>query len=505
MPTDDAREPQRDEPLRDETMPKEPTAAAPDHGVYTAEAESARSAAELRAEGKRARAAHPFEELAEFHPVRRDPTEVLAAQNAARLPDLVGLRWRRMAASPFTFYRGSARLMAYDLAEQGATGVDAVICGDAHLGNFGLFASPERKLVFDLNDFDEAAPGPWEWDVRRLVTSVVLGAREAGYDEDAVNRLATSCARAYRRAMRRLSRRSALERYYAVVDDELIADQLHGDPRDAFERAARKARRRTSLQAVNRMTELDVDGVPRFVEEPPVLEHVHGVAADELRAVYRTYRASVRADIRQLIDRHRLVDGARRVVGVGSVGTRCYVLLLLDAADNPLILQVKEAVRSVVEEFAPQGALPVEGGDGPHIDATEPADPRGITGEGAQPHHGRRVVEHQHILQSVSDPFLGWTSARGHDFYVRQFRDMKGSINPAKLGPRGFEEYATGCGLLLARAHAQSGSVHWIAGYLGRQERFDQAIAAWSEAYADQAEADFRRFAASPPWTSAAA
>lgn len=452
-------------------------------GIYstTDEVREHLTAKQQRREGKLARARQPFERLATFHPVDRDPVALLAEQNRTRLPDLIGLRWQRMAASAFTFYRGSARLMAHDLAAQEETGQQIVICGDAHISNFGLFASPERRLVFDLNDFDEAAPGPWEWDVRRLVTSVVLGARDAGFDAAAVSHLALQTAQAYRRAMRKLSRWSALDRYYASVDDATIAAQMHSSSVKAFQRAADKARSRTAVQAVRRMTEPDETGVPRFVEQPPVLQHVTGVTADALRELFHGYLASVRPDLRMLVRSHRLVDGARRVAGVGSVGTRCYVVLLLDANDNPLVLQLKEAGRSVVTEAN-------------RPNASTPETLR------ADEHDGRRVVDHQRILQAVSDPFLGWASVNGHDFYIRQFRDMKGSVNLSRLSPRTFEEYVVACGLLLGRAHAQSRALHWIAGYLGKGVGFDRAMTDWALAYADQVERDFARFVRAAPW-----
>ncbi|WP_051224194.1 DUF2252 domain-containing protein [Pseudoclavibacter soli] len=436
------------------------------------------SADQLRADGKRYRRTVPIDDLGVFAPADRDPSAILDAQNATRLPELVELRRERMSASAFSFYRGSARLMAFDLAHQIDTGQQIVICGDAHISNFGFFASPERRLVFDLNDFDEAAPGPWEWDVRRMITSVVVGARDRGFSADATTHLAMQASQAYRRAMRRLSTLSALDRYYESVDDAGIAAALDASTAPAFTRLVEKARRRTSVQAVDRLTEFDEHGQLQFREEPPVLTHLVDARARGVRELYREYMASAAPDIRLLLQKYRLIDGARRVVGVGSVGTRCFVVLLLDRLDQPLVLQIKEAVESVVTEFN----LPNE---------TTPAT------LGRHGHNGQRVVEHQRILQAVSDPFLGWGSASGHQFYLRQFRDMKGSVDLDRLELRGYEEYVIGCGLLLARAHAQSPAVHWIAGYLTKGVRFDAAMTRWANAYADQVAVDYQRYLAS--------
>lgn len=439
--------------------------------------QSFESAEERRAQGKAYRKELPVEELGRYVRSDRDPVAILKKQDETRLPDLVPLRRERMSASPFTFYRGSARLMAHDLAQQANTGRQVVLCGDAHISNFGFFASPERRLVFDLNDFDEAAPGPWEWDVRRMVASVVLGAKDANYRDEDVQHLAQQTAHAYRIAIRSLSQQSALERYYQSIDEQLIVDRLDASSLPAFQKVAAKARRRTSVQAVTKMTELDENGRLQFREDAPVLTHLIDAPARDLRKLYREYLASASPDIRLLLEKYRLIDGARRVVGVGSVGTRCYVVLLQDAVGQPLVLQIKEAVTSVVTEFnKPNASTP---------DTLQRRE-----------HNGKRVVDHQRILQAVSDPFLGWGSAGGHDFYIRQFRDMKGSIDLSKLNARGFEEYVTGCGLLLARAHSQSPALHWIAGYLTKGAKFDKAMTRWSMAYAEQVDEDYKRFVA---------
>ena len=287
------------------------------------------TAASQRARGKAARRDIPRAAHAVFTPVDRDPVALIEAQNAGRLPELVPLRRERMSVSPFTFYRGSAGLMAHDLARQTVTGVHVVICGDAHLSNFGLYASPERRLVFDVNDFDEAAPGPWEWDVKRLVTSVVLGGTELGLRPTAVREAALACATGYREALGRLVAMDTLERYYVRADAAAIAQALRRPSRDAFEAVKSKARSRTSAQVIGRMTETDAHGRVRFRQEPPILTRPSGSAvATEIEELFERYRGTVRADVALLLSRYALTDIARRVVGVGSVGTRCYVLAL---------------------------------------------------------------------------------------------------------------------------------------------------------------------------------
>ena len=320
-----------------------------------------------------------------FTPVDRDPVALIDAQDAGRLPELVPLRRERMSVSPFTFYRGSAGLMAHDLARQTVTGVHVVICGDAHLSNFGLYASPERRLVFDLNDFDEAAPGPWEWDVKRLVTSVVLGAMELGLRPKRVREAALACATGYRVALGRMVQRDSLERYYVRADAAAIAETLGRASREAFEAVNRKARSRTSAHAVDRMTETDARGRVRFLEQPPILTRPSGSAVEaELEEVFERYRGTIRADVALLLSKFTLTDIARRVVGVGSVGTRCYVLALTCLDGGNLVLQVKQALPSVITmEVTPNETTP---------QVVPPDAPEGL-----------RVMAHQHVLQAVSD------------------------------------------------------------------------------------------------------
>ncbi len=366
--------------------------------------------------------------------------------------------------------------MAHDLARQTVTGVHVVICGDAHLSNFGLYASPERRLVFDVNDFDEAAPGPWEWDVKRLVTSVVLGGMELGLRPRVVREAALACATGYRVALGRMVQMDSLERYYVRADAAAIAKTLRRPSREAFEAVKRKARSRTSAQAIGRMTETDAHGRVRFRQEPPILTRPSGSAVEaELEEVFERYRGTVRADIALLLSKYTLTDIARRVVGVGSVGTRCYVLALTCVDGGNLVLQVKQALPSVITAVVtPNETTP----------RTLPADaPQGL-----------RVMAHQHILQAVSDPFLGHLEVADQQYYVRQFRDMKGSFEISRMSGNQFTEYVTACARQLARAHGQSPLVHWVAGYLGGSVEFDQAVVDWSFAYAQQVATDFAAF-----------
>jgi uncharacterized protein (DUF2252 family) len=400
-------------------------------------------------------------------PAPRDPLGILAAQNATRLPHLVPLRLQRMLTSPFAFYRGTAGIMAADLAAGASTGIDVVSCGDAHISNFGLFASPQRTLVFDLNDFDEAAVSPWEWDVKRLVASVVIGARDAGHGEKQVRRAALATASAYRTGLRDMMKIDALERYYTRVDTDELHPELDSAAQKVLDKATRQARRRTSRAYLEKITRHDDDGTLLIVEDPPVLTHVPETVESEVEALFERYRSTVPADIALLLSHFTLNDVAMRVVGVGSVGTRCYILILSGPAGEPLILQVKEAQPSVLQSFG-----------GATTDVDYASD-------------GHRVVDNQRILQAVSDSFLGYLRFDGRDFYVRQFRDMKGSIDASALPPKEFRTYVSGCGTVLARAHAQSLDAPVVAGYLGGSDEFDEAVVDWSLAYADQSLGDF--------------
>jgi uncharacterized protein (DUF2252 family) len=406
----------------------------------------------------------------------RDPLALLAAQDDTRMPELLPLRYGRMAASPFAFYRGAAAIMAADLAGSPATGLTAQICGDAHLSNFGFFASPERRLVFDLNDFDETLPGPWEWDVKRLAASVEVAGRSRGFTDAERRTAVLGCVRAYRTAMQTFAEQRTLEVWYARADvAELLARSWRSLARRQRKRLGQvvaKSRSRDHLGALARFATTDEDG-PRLVADPPLVVPAHDLpGADELTAdmtaLLDGYRASLPRDRRVLFDQFRLVDIARKVVGVGSVGTRSFMLLLVgrDARD-PLFLQAKEAGASVLEEHL--GPSPLGGGE--------------------------RVVTGQRIMQAVGDILLGWQTVNGvdghvRDFYVRQLRDWKGSLEVDIMIPDGLSRYAGQCGWTLARAHARSGDRVAIAAYLGRGSAFDRAVAAFAESYADQNERD---------------
>jgi uncharacterized protein (DUF2252 family) len=439
---------------------------------------------EAVAEGKAARTVLPRERHAHYDDNgRRDPLEILAEQNATRVPELVPLRMGRMLESPFTFYRGTAGIMAADLARGVDTGIRVVSCGDAHLSNFGLFASPQRNVVFDLNDFDEAADAPWEWDVKRLVTSVVIGGRASGFDEDECRKAATASARAYRAGLQGMMAMTALERYYFRIDSDEAHPELDSAAQRVVDRAVRQARRRTSDAYVEKISELAGDGTRLIIENPPVLTHVPEATETEIEQLFERYRKTVSSDVALLLSQFTLTDLARRVVGVGSVGTRCYILILTGPQRESLVLQVKEAQPSVLESY---------GG----IDSAYPGGAKAAHAEAEGPQEGFRVVANQRILQAVSDSFLGYLRANGRDYYVRQFRDMKGSIDVSKLDFSSYVSYVRACATLLARAHAQSADAPKVAGYLGKSKAFDSAVVDWSFAYAERSLADYERFTA---------
>jgi uncharacterized protein (DUF2252 family) len=404
---------------------------------------------------------------------RPDPVELLLTQAQSRLPNLVPIRHGRMSRSAFAYYRGSAVVMAADLASQPNTGLTVQLCGDAHIANFGLFASPERTVLFDLNDFDETHPGPFEWDVKRLATSAVLTARSNEWGSSAQRSLATVCAHSYREAMREFAQMSTLDVWYSRLDVTEIGRLAASlSPEAALARVERSiagARRRTNLQAMGKLTTV-VDGERQFVEDPPLLVRVGAEQAELLGTdAMQAYRSTLVSDRAALLDQFHVVDVARKVVGVGSVGTRCYILLMqgVDGTD-PLVLQFKEATSSVLEPY------------------TAPSE---------FDNHGARVVAGQRLMQAASDIFIGWTSATDadnvvHDTYVRQLRDMKFSPDLSALDEPGVEMILRAAGWTLARAHARSGDRLAIAAYLGRSTRFDDAIASWAMAYADQSETD---------------
>ncbi len=434
------------------------------------------SVADQRTEGKARRSVVGRSAHAELHlPADRDPVGIIEAQHPSRLADLVPVRVGRMLQSPFAHYRGTAAVMAADLAAAPTPDIRVVACGDAHISNFGLFASPERSLVFDLNDFDEAGVAPWEWDLKRLVASVHIGGRDMGLDEDRCVTATTLAAIAYRETLAELMAMTALERYYFRV---AVSDDMVARSGKRVRKAVDKARRRTSQQVLSKFTHVDTDGRRRIVDQPPLTRHVDDPSLDTVGVAFERYRHSVRGDVELLLNQFRLVDHVLRVVGVGSVGTRCYLVMLEGPGGESLFLQVKEAQPSVLHTH---GGMP---------------SVLGITTR--LTNNGTRVVAAQRILQAQSDPFLGWITDRqgvedgpGTDYYWRQFRDMKGSVDLGTLTPSLFLAYAQLCARLLARAHAQSPGAGRIVGYLGGSERFDTAVATWARAYADLAERDF--------------
>ncbi|MFF8610650.1 DUF2252 domain-containing protein [Streptomyces sp. NPDC015346] len=402
---------------------------------------------------------------------RPDAVRAVEESSRDRVPELAPLRVGRMAASPFAFLRGSAGLMAHDLVGSPVTGIAAQICGDAHAANFGLYGDARGRLVIDLNDFDETVVGPWEWDLKRLATSLVLAGRETGASEDTCRAAAFDAVGAYRRTMRLLARLPALDAWNAIADEELVS---HTDARDllgTLERVSEKARNNTSARFAARSTESVTDtegGGRRFVDAPPVLRRVPDGEAAAVTASLGAYLKTVSEDRLPLLARYAVHDVAFRVVGTGSVGTRSYVVLLLDHRGEPLVLQVKEARPSALLPHLPAVGFPVPAPD----------------------HEGRRVVLGQKRMQVVSDILLGWTTVDGRPFQVRQFRNRKGSVDPAALAPDQVDDYGRMTGALLARAHAHSADPRLIAGYCGKNEELDEAIAAFAVAYADRTTAD---------------
>jgi uncharacterized protein (DUF2252 family) len=423
--------------------------------------------AAARAEAGRAlRKAVPRSSHASWDPTGRpSPLRLLEESNRHRLPELVPIRAARMRASPFAFLRGAPAVMAHDLATTPVTGITVQACGDAHLLNFGLFATPERNLSFGLNDFDETLPAPWEWDVKRLATSFVVAGRTVGFDPAVCRRAALAVVRTYREQLAAYAGMRLLEVWYSRVDATAIVALSRGRRRRAVTRGVDRAQHHTNLDALPRLTE-PVGGDRRFVEDPPLLTHVPECDEHWMAEVLASYRASLPDERRQLLARYRPHDAARKVVGVGSVGTRCYVVLLLgDRHDDPLLLQVKQATASVLEPYA-----------------------------GRYRHPGRRVVNGQRLLQTASDIFLGWAGDGTSHYYLRQLWDMKGGVDLEVLDPADLVPYARLCGWVLARAHARSGDAAAISGYLGSGDRFDRAVADFAEAYADQTEVDHAAF-----------
>jgi uncharacterized protein (DUF2252 family) len=425
--------------------------------------------------GRALRKSTPRRALAELNVDSRSATEILVAQNADRIAELLPLRFARMLTDPFSFYRGSAAVMAADLAAGPSSGINVVCCGDAHISNFGVYAAPHRELVFDLNDFDEAAFAPWEWDVKRLITSAIVGGRHNGYAPKTIRAFVDRAAVAYQDALHEIMGLSVLDRYYLRFEPALYRRQAGKSLQSVIDRSVRRARERTSARAFERVMSVGPDGALRLRETPPVLQHVDTDVETELFDSFREYLTSVRADVALLLSHFRVTDVALRVVGVGSVGTRCYLAILTGPDGTPLILQIKEANRSVLEEYGRVEQPPL---------VRETIDALG---------QGVRVVDGQLVLQAMSDVFLGAARKDGRSYYVRQFHDMKGSVETEGMSPAAFGEYVSACSVLLARAHAQSANAAMLRGYVGGGAAVRSAIIDWSYAYADKSLDDFHQ------------
>jgi uncharacterized protein (DUF2252 family) len=426
---------------------------------------------ELYAAGKSLREKCPRSSHAAWkpHENREDPVVLLERASQGRIPELIPIRYGRMLQSPFTFYRGAALNMAADLAHTSTTGLRVQVCGDCHLSNFGAFATPERRIIGDINDLDETLPGPWEWDIKRLAASFVLASRNNGHSEDDARDAVLDCVRTYREQMAEFSQMCVLDIWYASLNiEEMIPNVEDDEARKRIQKRLAKARERSVLE--HDFPELvTMAGLqPTIKEDPPLIYHLRERAHDEfwetIRTAFAAYRQTLPEFRRRLLDRYQLVDVAAKVVGVGSVGTRCGIMLLMAGDKDPLFLQVKEARPSVLEPYA---------------------------GKSAYSNHGQRVVMGHHLMQAASDLFLGWTEGHaGRQFYIRQLRDMK--IKPlVEVYTASFmRQYARLTGWILARAHARTGEPAKISGYLGKSDKFDEAIADFSFAYADQSERD---------------
>jgi len=435
----------------------------------------ASSRVERRKQGKALREKCPRTAQAEWKPRSKsqDIIKLLEESDTDRIAGLIPVKYQRMSVSPFTFFRGTAIIQARDLANARVSAITVQVCGDCHLANFGGFASPERVLVFDINDFDETFPGPWEWDVKRLGASLILAARDRSFSKTIADQAVRAAAASYREHMAEFAEMKVLDTWYAQVSIDAIKEYFRKD-RDISARLAKKQKQalsQTSEAVIPKLTAV-VNGLRKIADNPPVIYHFHEFTRNfekQHTKFIEEYKKSLNADRRHLYERYHWQDSAIKVVGVGSVGTRCYLSLLLADDDDPLFLQIKEARRSVLES------------------------PRG---KSRYAHQGLRVVEGQRLMQAASDIFLGWARTTGHDYYVRQFRDMKVSAEIETFRPSTLVGYATLCGWTLARAHAKAGGAAMIAGYLGSSDQFDDALAQYSEAYADQAERDFKTFQA---------
>jgi uncharacterized protein (DUF2252 family) len=432
-----------------------------------------RSREQLYTEGKGIRDSCPRLNHADWKPPadRSDPIEILEASNKGRLPELIPVRYGRMIPSPFVFFRGAAAIMAADLAHTPATGIRVQSCGDAHLMNFGAFATPERRVIFDINDFDETLPAPWEWDVKRLATSFLIASRSNGFSEADARKTALCCVRSYRERMAEFAQMRTLEVWYARLDLETILPSIKD------QEAQKRLQRRVQKAEASDVLEVDFpklvsveNGEPTIRDNPPLIYHLREQAGPEFEArvadAFARYRESLPDERRVLLDRYQRKDLAIKVVGVGSVGTFCAVILMMADVDDPLFLQVKEAGTSVLEPYA---------------------------GKSIYANHGQRVVAGLRLMQSASDLFLGWTEGReGRHFYVRQLHDMKIKLLVELFTLKVMVQYAEYCGWALARAHARAGQPALIAGYLGKADQFDEAVADFATAYAGQNESDYK-------------
>jgi len=422
--------------------------------------------------GKALRKRVPRSTLGEWRATgsRPDPVDLIIGSHRGRVESLIPIRVTRMTESPYGYLRGTAVVVANDVAHLPSTGITPVICGDAHLGNFGFYASPERDLVIDLNDFDEAHPGCWEWDLRRLVTSIWVAGRQNNASEQTCREAVTACVAAYRAEVRQLAGQSLLSRsYQRLVVDRLVEDTGDKGLRAELRRAADRARRRTSDRAIPRFTEAHGPAdapTRRIVEEPPLITRITAAESAELGAALDEYLETLAPHWRRILGGYTLVDIAHKVVGVGSVGLRAYVALLEgSSSDDVIFLQLKQARRSVLA--------------------------RHVHGDSAwHEHQGQRVVEYQQALQTVSDPLLGWMTAGGRQYYVRQFRDMKGTVALDHIDAAALDDYAGVLGHLLAKGHSRTSGASMIAGYVGGGDQLDRAMVRFARAYADQTEAD---------------
>jgi uncharacterized protein (DUF2252 family) len=428
------------------------------------------NSAERYAIGKALRDQVPRLDQAVWQPAsdRRDPIEILADSSRGRVPELIPIRYGRMLANPFAFLRGSAAVMAYDLAQTPSSAIQVQACGDCHLANFGLFATPERNLVFDLNDFDETLPAPWEWDLKRLAASFAVCGRQNGIPDKSCESIATSLVSSYRMHISDYASMRVLDVWYARLDDRTLIERAPTEAvRRRREQIAAKARASVSEYLFPKLTKV-VDGSYRIADKPPLIYHLpeRDDLEERVKRLFASYHKSLPAHLRKLFDHYHFVDLAFKVVGVGSVGTRCYVVLYLAEGKDALLLQVKEANASVLEPY---------------------------TAKSEFAHHGQRIVVGQRLMQSASDMFLGWmTGLDRRHYYVRQLRDMKFSVPLDNLRATDLSRYAELCGWILARAHAKGGDAAMISGYLGKSDTFDKAVARFSLAYADQTEQDYQ-------------